>query len=187
MKPSFFKNQNDFRQWLDEHHDTATELVVGFYKVNSGKPSMSWSESVDQALCYGWIDGIVKSLDDESYSRRFTPRKPGSIWSLINIRKAEQLISEGLIKPAGLKAFELRTKEKSGIYSFENETRELTKDFEKLFKANEKAWLFFNSQSASYIKHILHWIVTAKQQKTQLSRLQKIIDASEQHLRLQHY
>lgn len=184
MKPLFFKDQNDFRKWLDLHHDTETELVVGFYKINSGKPSMSWPESVDQALSYGWIDGVVRSINDESYSRRFTPRKTGSIWSLINIRKAEQLISKGLMQAAGLKAFELRTKEKSGIYSFENETKELGENFEKLFRDNEKAWLFFNAQPASYSKRMIHWVVTAKQQKTQLLRLQKIIDASEQQLRL---
>jgi len=184
MEPLFFKNQNDFRKWLDQHHDTETELVVGFYKISSGKPSMSWSESVDQALSYGWIDGVVRNIDNESYSRRFTPRKSGSIWSLINIRKAEHLISEGLMQAVGLKAFQLRTKEKSGIYSFENEAKELGATFEELFRANEKAWLFFNAQSTSYIKRITHWIVTAKQQKTQLSRLQKIIDASEQELRL---
>ena len=131
MKPQFFSTQSDFRTWLENNHQTETELLVGFYKVNSGKPSMSWSESVDQALCFGWIDGVRKSMDEESYTIRFTPRKKDSIWSAINIKKVEHLSGQGLMKEAGLKAFNLRTENKSRIYSHEKEPIPLHQNFEK--------------------------------------------------------
>lgn len=114
---TFFKTQDDFRKWLESHHEKETELIVGFYKVNSGKPSMTWSQSVDQALCFGWIDGVRRTIDNESYSIRFTPRRSTSSWSSINIRKIEELTKAGLMKPAGLKSFSLRKESKSEIYS----------------------------------------------------------------------
>ena len=183
--PKFFKTSLDFRKWLEENHLSEKELLVGFYKVGSKKPSMSWSESVDQALCFGWIDGVRRSIDDESYSIRFTPRKPNSIWSVVNIKKMEALQKEGLVKEEGLKAFQLRKEAKSGIYSHENETQVLEKSFEEKFKANKKAWEFFEKQAPSYKKVMIHWIMSAKQEKTQLSRLEKTIAASEQQLRIQ--
>ena len=126
---TFFKTQDDFRKWLESHHENETELIVGFYKVDSGKPSMNWSQSVDQALCFGWIDGVRKSIDKESYCIRFTPRRNNSNWSAINIKKIEDLTKAGLMKPAGLKAFSLRKKNKSGIYSYENDKNLLDSNY----------------------------------------------------------
>jgi uncharacterized protein YdeI (YjbR/CyaY-like superfamily) len=179
MEPIFFKTPNEFRKWLEKHHETEKELLVGFYKVGTKKPSMTWSEAVDQALCFGWIDGVRRSIDDESYCNRFTPRKPTSNWSAINIKKVEELTKAGLMTPAGQKAFELRKEEKSGVYSHENEVAILDPAYEKQFKSNKKAWEFFNNQAPSYKKVMLHWIMSAKQEKTRLSRLEKAIRESE--------
>jgi len=149
MKPKFFPTQTDFRRWLEENHERETELLVGFYKVGSNKPSMTWPQSVDEALCFGWIDGVRRSLDAESYSIRFTPRKEKSVWSAVNIKKAEGLIKSGQMQPAGLAAYQKRTENKSRIYSYENEPAKLSPEFEKLFKANKKAWAFFTTQEPS--------------------------------------
>lgn len=179
MSAIFFPTPQEFRNWLEENHQNEKELLVGFYKVGTKKPSMTWSESVDQALCFGWIDGVRKSIDIESYSIRFTPRKPTSIWSAINIKKIEDLTKAGLMTPQGLKAFELRKEEKSAIYSHEKEPATLDPEFEKQFTANKKAWEFFNNQAPSYKKVMFHWIMNAKQEKTRLSRLEKTIRESE--------
>ena len=179
MSATFFQTQLDFRNWLEKNHQNEKELLVGFYKVGTKKPSMTWSESVDQALCFGWIDGVRKSIDEESYSIRFTPRKPTSIWSAINIKKVKELTKAGLMTAEGLKAFKLRKEEKSAIYSHEKELAMLDPDFEKQFKANKKAWEFFTQQAPSYRKVMLHWITSAKQEKTRLSRLEKTIRESE--------
>jgi len=184
MTPTFFKTPEEFRNWLAENHLTKTALLVGFYKVDSGKPSITWPQSVDEALCFGWIDGVRKSIDEESYYIRFTPRKPTSIWSAVNIRKVEELIKSGQMQQAGLVAYENRKTEKSKVYSFENESKKLTSDFENHFKANAKAWDFFTSQASSYKKAVIHWIMTAKQEVTQLSRLGKVISDSENQKRL---
>lgn len=184
MKPVFFHTPAAFRKWLAKNHKNKTELIVGFYKVDSGRPSMTWSQSVDQALCFGWIDGIRRSIDAESYSIRFTPRRSTSIWSAININKVKQLTRVGLMTPAGKKAFELRTKDRSGIYSHEKEPAALAKNYVRQFKANKRAWHFFNGQAPSYKKVIIHWIVSAKQEKTRLSRLQKAIKVSGQQKRM---
>jgi uncharacterized protein YdeI (YjbR/CyaY-like superfamily) len=178
MKPTFFKKQSEFRDWLTKNHEKENELLVGFYKVDSGKPSLSWSESVDQALCFGWIDGVRKSIDSESYTIRFTPRRTTSIWSAINIRKIEELTQKGLMHPSGIKAFEHRTEQKSKIYSHENETKKLSAPFIKQFKMNKTAWDFFKTQAPSYQKVMTHWIMSAKQEKTQISRLEKTIASS---------
>ncbi|MES2892247.1 MAG: YdeI/OmpD-associated family protein [Bacteroidota bacterium] len=178
MTPTFFTTQLEFRKWLGKHHAKETELLVGFYKVGSGQPSMTWSQSVDEALCFGWIDGVRKSIDQQRYTIRFTPRRATSIWSAINIDKVEQLTKSGLMKPAGLDSFALRKEHKSKIYSHENEGGKLTKEFEKIFKANKKAWRFFTTQAPSYQKVMIHWITTAKQPATQLSRLNKTITES---------
>ncbi|WP_294304154.1 YdeI family protein [uncultured Chryseobacterium sp.] len=179
MKPTFFPTPQEFRQWLEKNHQTEKELLVGFYKVGTGKPSMTWPESVEQALCFGWIDGVRRSIDEESYSIRFTPRKPTSIWSAVNIRKIEELTKTGLMTEAGLKAFELRKEERSAIYSHEKEAASLSPEFEDLFKANKKAWEFFITQAPSYQKVMRHWIMSAKQEKTRASRLEKTIRESE--------
>lgn len=178
MAATFFATQAAFRKWLTKHHQTTTELLVGFYKVDSGKPSMTWSQSVDQALCFGWIDGVRKSIDKESYTIRFTPRKPTSIWSAINIKKIEELTKAGLMTPAGEAAFALRTESKSRIYSHEKEPAVLAPQYEKQFKKHKSAWQFFAAQAPSYKKVMIHWIMSAKQEKTQLSRLEKAIAVS---------
>lgn len=184
MAATFFATPQEFRKWLEKHHTSEKELLVGFYKVGTKKPSMTWSESVDQALCFGWIDGVRKSIDEHSYSIRFTPRKPTSIWSAINIKKVEELTKARLMTLEGQKAFDLRKEEKSAIYSHEKEPATLDPDYEKQFKANKKAWEFFNNQAPSYRKVMLHWIMSAKQEKTRLSRLEKTIRESEQQKRI---
>jgi uncharacterized protein YdeI (YjbR/CyaY-like superfamily) len=181
---TFFKTQYDFRNWLESHHETESEIIVGFYKVDSGKPSLNWSQSVDQALCFGWIDGVRRSIDKESYSIRFTPRRKTSNWSAVNIKKVEELTKAGLMKPAGLKAFSLRKEVNSQIYSYENEAQLLDSSHEALFKENKKAWDFFMKQAPSYKKAIMRWISSAKQEKTRLSRLEKTIKESEQEKRV---
>ncbi|MES2429819.1 MAG: YdeI/OmpD-associated family protein [Bacteroidota bacterium] len=184
MTPTFFSTQAAFRKWLQKNHKKETELLVGFYKVDSGKPSMTWSQSVDQALCFGWIDGVRKSIDQESYTIRFTPRRPSSIWSTINVKKIEELTKTKLMTPEGLKAFDLRKENKSGIYSHENEPKDLAPVYEKQFKKNKQAWRFFNEQAPSYKKVMIHWIMNAKQEKTRLSRLEKTIQISEEQKRM---
>lgn len=184
MSAKFFSTQHDFRSWLEENHASEKELLVGFYKTKSKKPSMSWPESVDQALCFGWIDGVRKSIDEESYSIRFTPRKKNSIWSVVNIRKIEELSKAGLMRDAGLEAFKHRKEEKSGIYSHEKEPAILDPEYEKQFKANKKAWQFFENQAPSYKKVMIHWIMSAKQEKTRISRLEKTIYESEMNKRV---
>lgn len=184
MTATFFATQAEFRKWLEKHHKKEKELIVGYYKVGSGKPSMTWSQSVDQALCFGWIDGIRKSIDKESYSIRFTPRRRTSIWSAINIKKVEELTKAGLMTSEGQKAFSLLTENKSKIYSHEKEPAILETNYEKLFRKNKLAWDFFTKQTSSYKKVITHWIMSAKQEKTRQSRLEKTINISEQQKRI---
>lgn len=185
MEPRFFKTQDDFRKWLDKNHEKETELLVGFYKTSSGKPSMTWPESVDQALCYGWIDGVRKSLGEEAYTIRFTPRKATSIWSAVNIEKMEALQMKGMMKPAGLAAFEKRKESKSRVYSHERkEAAELPADMEKQFKADKEAWEFFIKQAPSYRKAVIHVIISAKQEKTKQSRFEKLLNASREGKRI---
>ncbi len=155
------------------------ELLVGFYKVGCNKPSITWPQSVDEALCFGWIDGICRSYNEESYTIRFTPRRSTSIWSAINIEKVEQLSAKGLMKPEGLAAFEKRKEHKSKIYSYEKEAVSFSKEFAIQFSANKKAWTFFNAQAPGYKKTITHWVMDAKQEATQIKRLNILIGSSE--------
>lgn len=143
MKPTFFRTSADFRTWLAQHHAAAAELWVGYYKKDSGKASLTWPESVDEALCFGWIDGVRKSLDEISYTIRFTPRKPGSIWSAVNLQRAQALIEAGRMQPAGLKAYEARKENKVGVYSYEQRSVELAEPYHTLLKKNKAAWSFF--------------------------------------------
>lgn len=172
MTPTFFAKPADFRKWLIKNHEKEAELLVGYYKLGSGKASMTWPESVDEALSYGWIDGVRKGVDAESYTIRFTPRRQGSFWSNKNIAGAKRLIGAGKMKPAGLKAYQARLGVKSGAYSFEQkEIAPFSPPLERMFKADKKAWQFFNKQPPGY------W-VTAKQEKTQLKRLERLIEVS---------
>lgn len=178
MNPIFFPTPTDFRKWLKKNHKKETELHVGFYKVGSGKPSLTWSQAVDQALCFGWIDGVRNSIDKDSYCNRFTPRRKNSNWSEINIKKVEELTKAGLMMPEGQKAFEWRLENRSGIYSYENIPGDLSPVYKKQFVKNKIAWEYFNKQAPSYKKVIIHWIMSAKQEKTRLSRLEKAIQTS---------
>ncbi|HEX9406402.1 MAG TPA: YdeI/OmpD-associated family protein [Thermoanaerobaculia bacterium] len=187
MKPIFFESPDAFRECLENNHEKAAELLVGFYKKASGKPSMTWPESVDQALCFGWIDGLRKRIDDIRYSIRFTPRKPGSIWSAVNIRRATELAKLGLMTPAGLRAFEKRTEDQSRIYSYENAPRTFPPAFEKKFRAVKKAWQYFNGQPPSYRRVAIHWILSAKREETRERRLSILIDDSAKGRRLAEY
>jgi uncharacterized protein YdeI (YjbR/CyaY-like superfamily) len=176
IQPIFFAKQSDFRKWLIKNHKKETELIVGYYKVDSGKPSITWPQSVDEALCFGWIDGVRHSIDQYAYQIRFTPRKPTSIWSAVNIKKVDELTKKGLMYPAGIAAFEKRKDDKSKIYAFENEEVKLSEDFEKLFKANKKAWNYFQALAPTYRKPTTSYIMSAKQEATKLKRLNQIIE-----------
>ncbi len=184
MKPKFFPDPLKFRKWLEENHSKKKELLVGFYKKSSGKPSIKWPESVDQALCFGWIDGIRRSIDEKSYSIRFTPRNPKSTWSAINIKKVEELKKLGLMKPAGLAAYKKREDKNSKIYSFEQRIVKFSADYEKAFSKNKKAWQNFLSQPPYYRKTVTHWVMSAKQEETRLRRLNILIRDSEEGLKI---
>jgi uncharacterized protein YdeI (YjbR/CyaY-like superfamily) len=179
QKIIFFKTQGELRKWFEKNHAKAAEVWVGFYKKSSGKPSIIWEESVDEALCFGWIDGIRKSIDDISYKMRFTPRRPRSIWSAININHVARLTRLGLMSPAGLKAFEERDEKRSKLYSYENKDKKLSPAYKKTFKANKKAWKFFTSQAPWYQRTASHWVISAKQEATRLRRLETLIKDSE--------
>lgn len=178
MKIKVFRTPSDFRKWLEQHHATETELLVGFYTKDSGKPSITWPESVKEALCFGWIDGIRRNVDQESYSIRFTPRKRTSIWSAINIKYALELIEQGLMRPAGLAAYEARRENKVGIYSYEQRTATIPEPYLSQFKKNKPAFEFFEAQAAWYRKQMSWWVVSAKQEATRMKRLKKLIAES---------
>jgi uncharacterized protein YdeI (YjbR/CyaY-like superfamily) len=184
MKPTFFRTPAEFREWLVKHHATADELLVGYYKTGAGKPSITWPESVDEALCFGWIDGIRKSINEISYAIRFTPRQPGSIWSSVNIKRAQALIEQGRMQSAGLKAYEARRENKSGLYSYEQRSVELEEPYNRLLKKNKAAWHFFQAQPASYRKAVSWWIISAKKEETRLKRLEKLTAYAVQGQRL---
>lgn len=176
--PTFFSTPQAFRLWLEAHASTAKELLVGFHKVGSGTPCMTWPESVDVALCFGWIDGVRKRVDATAYTIRFTPRKSSSIWSAVNIAKMAQLQAQGQMTPAGAEAFAKRTEARSVVYSHEQaDTAELAKEELRAFKAQTAAWQFFEATPPSYKKRLLHWICTAKKAETRSTRLAKLVAA----------
>lgn len=175
MQPVFFTQPSEFRKWLELNHQKETGLLVGYYKTGSGKPSITWSESVDEALCFGWIDGVRQSIDEARYQIRFTPRKPNSIWSLVNCRKVEALIAQGRMHPAGLASYEKRKEAKSGIYAYEKEEVAFSKEIEKQFKANKKAWAYFQTLAPSYRKPSTNWVMSARQENTRMKRLLQLI------------
>jgi uncharacterized protein YdeI (YjbR/CyaY-like superfamily) len=181
----FFAKPEDFRKWLEAHHGNTSELWVGFCKKESGRPSITWPESVDEALCVGWIDGLRKTIDTESYKIRFTPRKKTSNWSAVNIERVKELAKLGRMRPGGLKAFELRKEEKSGIYAYENrKSAVLGKAGEKQFRAQPKAWDFFQRQPAGYRELMIWRVISAKREETKKKRLEKLISESEAGRRL---
>ena len=176
MEPTFFATPDDFRAWLQEHHETEGELLVGFYKKGSGRPSITWPESVDQALCFGWIDGVRRRIDDESYSIRFTPRKARSTWSAVNVKRVGELTAEGRMHPAGIAAFERRSDDKTAIYAYEQRKgATLEAEQERRFKDDKKAWAWFQAQPPSYRRAATYWVISAKRAETRQRRLERLI------------
>ena len=186
MEPTFFATEADFRRWLETNHETAPELLVGFWKKSSGKPSIDWPQARDQALCFGWIDGLRKSLGNDAYTIRFTPRRKGSIWSKVNVERFEALKVAGLMRPAGEAAYE-RDKHRSGVYSYEKPLAELTREEQALFRANKPAWSDWEKRPAGYRKTVLGWITAAKKPETRAKRLNELIGASAEGRRLPQY
>ena len=178
MKPIYFGSPQEFYDWLEEHHATEQEVYVGFHKQHTGKRAMSWSEAVDQALCFGWIDGKVNTIDGDRYMQRFTPRKPGSNWSKINVEKIAQLKEAGLMRPAGLAAFEKRSDAKTGVYSYEEAAKGLPPEYEKRLRANKAAGEYFFSRSPSYRRTAVYLVMNAKREETRLRRLDQLIEDS---------
>jgi len=175
-KPKFFRTPAEFSAWLERNHASAQEVWVGFHKKATGRPSMTWAESVDVALCFGWIDGIRKSIDGESYTNRFTPRRPTSNWSARNIGRVKELTAKGLMRPAGLAAFEGRADERSAIYSYEQRhNAKLAPGYERDFKRHKRAWAFFDSCPPSYRQTAIYWVMSAKREETRRRRLSKLI------------
>lgn len=187
MEPIFFQNQLELRQWLEKNHETEIQLIIGLYKKGTDKENISWSQVVDEVLCFGWIDGVGKKIDDERWQIRITPRKPNSIWSKVNIAKIKVLTEKGLMHPKGMQAFALRKEEKSGIYSFENDEQKLSPEFQKIFLENKIAWKFFQSQPPGYKKNALHYVMTAKQQPTREKRFAELLSDSENKLRIKMF
>jgi uncharacterized protein YdeI (YjbR/CyaY-like superfamily) len=187
MEPIFFATPADFRGWLEAHHEAATEVLVGFHRKASGRPTMTWQEAVGEALCFGWIDGITRRIDEESYTIRFTPRRPSSNWSAVNVKRVGELTAAGLMRPAGMAAFERRSEAKSGVYSYEqrHEAR-LGPEQEREFRANDAAWRFFEAQPPGYRKIATWWVVSAKREETRRRRLATLIDDSANGRRLKH-
>lgn len=185
METRFFETPADFRAWLSEHHATATEIGVVFHSKASGKPTMTWSDAVDQALCFGWIDSVARRLDETSRVQRFTPRKPKSNWSAVNIKKVEELTARGVMAPAGLAAFARREEARSGVYSYENRhLAALDPAREAVFRADARAWEFFGRQPPSYRQTAIYWVMNAKRDETRSKRLAKLIEVSAARRRL---
>jgi len=184
MQPKFFTAPEKFREWLERNHDSAAELLIGFHKKSSRKKSVTYAEALDEALCFGWIDGVRKNLNETSYTIRFTPRKPTSIWSNINVKHVERLQKEGRMHRAGTEAYERRAPERTGIYSFENAPRELPPEYEKTFRQNKAAWKFFQEQPAGYKRLMVFRTVSAKKEETRLRRLKQLIESSEKGERM---
>jgi uncharacterized protein YdeI (YjbR/CyaY-like superfamily) len=180
VKPTFFADAAELRNWLERNHATATELLVGFYKRGSRKGSITWRELVDEELCFGWIDGVRKGIDEVSYANRISPRAPRSTWSAVNIARAKELIRLGRMHPAGLRAFERRTDERSAIYSYEQrKIAKLGPGAERLFRANKKSWAFFQAQPPSYQRAATWWVISAKREETRQKRLATLIRDSQ--------
>ncbi len=184
MKPRYFRSQSDFRRWLAANHASARELRVGFYKKASGKGGLGYKEAVDEALCFGWIDGIKKRVDEASYTHRFTPRRPGSIWSAINLKRMQELIASGVVSKAGLETYERRDPKRAGLYSFENRPKTFDA-LEKTFRANARAWTFFLAQPPGYRKVCTFFVMSAKKEETRLRRLEVLMNVSSKGQRLE--
>ena len=178
MKPKFFSNPAEFRKWLQTNHKLAPEVVVGFYKKGSGRPSLTVQEAVEQALCFGWIDSVLRKTGADSFGLRFTPRRKGSNWSEVNTKRAKQLIKAGLMQPAGFRAFKQRDAQKTRSYSYEQRGRGLSKELGDVFRKNKGAWQFFGTQPLGYRRTITFWVMNAKREETRLKRLERLIAVS---------
>lgn len=184
MTATFFKTPAEFRRWLSKHHAKETELLVGFYRKDTGLGGITYAEALDEALCFGWIDGIKKKRDEVSYTHRFTPRKPRSIWSNINVQHVERLTAAGRMMPAGIRAYEARDVERTGVYSFEKQDHAFDAALEKKFRANKRAWKFWEAQPPGYRRVSTHWVMSAKQAETRERRLAQLIADSASGVRL---
>jgi len=184
VTPTFFESLSKLHEWLEQNHGSAQELSVGFHKKTSGIRSITYQEALDEALCFGWIDGVRRNLDDTSYTIRFTPRKPKSVWSAVNIKRAHELIAAGRMTPVGLAAFEKRDEQRARQYSYDRESVEFDDASEKAFRANEKAWAFFRAQPRGYQRLHTWWVVSAKREETRAKRLAVLIEASAEGRRL---
>jgi uncharacterized protein YdeI (YjbR/CyaY-like superfamily) len=179
MEPTYFATPADFRAWLEANHETETELLVGFHKTATDVRSITWPESVDEALCFGWIDGVRRTIDDRRYTIRFTPRRQGSTWSTVNVKKVALLTRQGRMRPAGLRAYEARAESRTGVYSFEQPADpRLTPEQERRFREDTEAWTFFVSQPPSYRRAATWWVISAKQEATRDRRLGRLIEDS---------
>ena len=184
MKPVYFDSPSDFRRWLEQHYATATELLVGFYNKASGKGGLTYQAAVDELLCFGWIDGVVRRVDEESYTHRVTPRRAGSIWSKVNVGHVQRLRRAGKMHPHGLRIFADRQERKTGIYAYEQRPDKFPARFGKIFRTHAKAWAFFTAQPPGYRRTTIHWVSSAKQLDTRLRRLKKLIAVSESKRRM---
>jgi len=181
----FFASPRSFYEWLEAHHESEGEVWVGYWKKHTGRSSLTWSQAVDQALCFGWIDGVLYRIDDERHMQRFTPRRPGSNWSRVNIEKVARLTEEGLMRPAGIAAFELRTEAKSGVYTYEQDGEAaLPEEYERRFRANAKAWEWFGTQPPGYRRTAIGLVMGAKREETRERRLATLIEDSANELRI---
>jgi uncharacterized protein YdeI (YjbR/CyaY-like superfamily) len=184
VKPRFFASGDDFRAWLETHHDRESELLVGLYKKAAGKGGMTYQQALDEALAYGWIDGVRKSLDGERWTIRFTPRKARSIWSNVNIKRMKELIALGRIAESGMRAFDGRDPKRSGIYTYEVEPAAFDRAAAKALAANPRAKTFFDQQPPGYKKHVTRWVMAAKKEETRAKRLARLIEISSKHKRI---
>jgi uncharacterized protein YdeI (YjbR/CyaY-like superfamily) len=177
-EPIFFASPEEFYAWLEEHHETEGEVYVGYYKKHTGRPSLTWSQAVDQALCFGWIDGRLNRIDEERHMQRFTPRRPGSNWSKVNVAKVEKLTEAGLMRPAGLAAFERRRDDRTGVYSFERENAALPQEYDERLRADAAAAAYFDAKPPWYRRAAVHWVMSAKREETRERRLGQLIEDS---------
>lgn len=184
MTPTFFKSGKDFRDWLETHHEAAKELLLGFYKTDSGRGGITYQEALDEALCFGWIDGVRKRRNESSYTIRFSPRQRRSIWSAVNIRRVGELIQAGRMHPTGTQVFENRDPARSKIYTYEREAAKFDTRSERQFRANRSAWRFFDAQAPSYRRAITGWVMSAKKEETRWRRLEQLIAHSENQMRV---
>jgi uncharacterized protein YdeI (YjbR/CyaY-like superfamily) len=184
MPARFFRDAAELRDWFEKNHGRERELWVGYFKKGIDRPGVSYLESVDAALCFGWIDGMVRRIDDRRYMQRFSPRTPKSPWSHVNVEKAERLIAEGKMHPAGKAAFDRRSAERTGVYSYENRPRDLDPSSLRKFHADAPAWAFYEQQPAGYRRTVAHWVLSAKREETRARRLAIVMEASRKRKRI---